>query len=37
MALYAGQSVGAVRRPQPAEEIVRELAAGADALLRRWA
>jgi nitronate monooxygenase len=37
MALYAGQSVGAVQRLQPAETIVSELAEGADALLRRWA
>jgi nitronate monooxygenase len=36
MALYAGQSVGAVQRLQPAEAIVRELAGGAERLLRRW-
>jgi nitronate monooxygenase len=36
MALYAGQSVGAVQRLQPAEAIVRELADGAERLLRRW-
>jgi nitronate monooxygenase len=36
MALYAGQSVGAVQRLQPAETIVLELAEGAEALLRRW-
>ena len=36
MALYAGQSVGAVQRIQPAESIVRELAEGAERLLRRW-
>ena len=35
MALYAGQSVGAVTKVQPAAEIVRELAEGADALLLR--
>jgi nitronate monooxygenase len=33
MALYAGQSVSAVTRVQPAAEIVRELVEGADALL----
>jgi nitronate monooxygenase len=36
MALYAGQSVGAVQRLQPAETIVRELAGGAERLLHRW-
>jgi nitronate monooxygenase len=36
MALYAGQSVGAVHRRQPAAEIVRELADGASRLLNRW-
>jgi len=36
MALYAGESVGAVRRIQPAAEIVKELAEGAEELLRRW-
>jgi NAD(P)H-dependent flavin oxidoreductase YrpB (nitropropane dioxygenase family) len=36
MALYAGQSVGAVKAIQPAGEIVRELADGAERLLRRW-
>jgi nitronate monooxygenase len=36
MALYAGQSVGAVQRLQPAETIVRDLAQGAERLLRRW-
>ena len=36
MALYAGQSVGAVRRVQPAATIVSELAEGAESLLRRW-
>lgn len=34
MAMYAGQGVGLVRRIQPAGEIVRELAAGAEAALR---
>jgi len=34
MALYAGQSVNAVRRIQPAAEIVRELSEGAEQLLR---
>jgi NAD(P)H-dependent flavin oxidoreductase YrpB (nitropropane dioxygenase family) len=37
MAMYAGQSVSAVERLQPAEAIVRELAEGADRLLKRWA
>jgi nitronate monooxygenase len=36
MALYAGESAGGVTRIQPAAEIVRELAEGAEALLRRW-
>ena len=36
MALYAGQSVGAVQRLQPAEAIVRDLAHGAERLLRKW-
>ncbi len=36
MALYAGQSVGAVRRVQPAAEIVRELVDGAERLLAAW-
>lgn len=35
MALYAGQSVGAVKRTMPAQEIVRELAEEAEDLLRR--
>jgi NAD(P)H-dependent flavin oxidoreductase YrpB (nitropropane dioxygenase family) len=35
MALYAGQSVGAVTKVQPAAEIVRELAEGAEKLLTR--
>lgn len=35
MALYAGESVGAVQRVQPAGEIVAELAATAGELLRR--
>lgn len=33
MALYAGQSVGAVTKTQPAADIVRELAEGAEELL----
>jgi NAD(P)H-dependent flavin oxidoreductase YrpB (nitropropane dioxygenase family) len=37
MALYAGESVGAVQRLQPAAEIVHELATGAEKLLRQWA
>jgi nitronate monooxygenase len=36
MPLYAGQSVGAVQRLQPAAVIVRDLAVGAERLLRRW-
>ncbi|PWU17270.1 MAG: nitronate monooxygenase [Candidatus Rokuibacteriota bacterium] len=36
MALYAGQSVGAIQRLQPAEAIVRDLAEGAERLLRKW-
>lgn len=36
MALYAGESVGAVRRVVPAADIVRELTTGAEDLLRRW-
>ena len=36
MALYAGQSVEAVQGVVPAAEIVRELADGAERLLRRW-
>jgi nitronate monooxygenase len=36
MAMYAGQGVGAVRERRPAGEIVRELAEGAEQLLRRW-
>jgi NAD(P)H-dependent flavin oxidoreductase YrpB (nitropropane dioxygenase family) len=35
MALYAGESVGAVQRVQPAAEIVRELAAEAETRLHR--
>lgn len=35
--LWAGESVGGVTHVQPAAEIVRELADGAEALLRRWA
>jgi NAD(P)H-dependent flavin oxidoreductase YrpB (nitropropane dioxygenase family) len=37
MALYAGQSVGAVRDVLPAGEVVRELIEGAEALLARAA
>jgi nitronate monooxygenase len=36
MALYAGESVGAVRTVRPAGEIVEELVTGAEKLLRRW-
>ncbi|HET9690133.1 MAG TPA: nitronate monooxygenase [Acidimicrobiales bacterium] len=36
MAQYAGESVGAVTRRQPAGTIVQELADGAEALLARW-
>ena len=36
MALYAGQGVSLVNELRSAEELVRELAAGADELLRRW-
>jgi NAD(P)H-dependent flavin oxidoreductase YrpB (nitropropane dioxygenase family) len=36
MALYAGESVGAVSRVEPAADIVRELVDGAEHLLRRW-
>jgi NAD(P)H-dependent flavin oxidoreductase YrpB (nitropropane dioxygenase family) len=36
MALYAGETVGVVREVQPAAVIVRELADGAQDLLRRW-
>jgi len=35
MALYAGESVGAVTRVMPAGEVVRELAEDAERLLRR--
>ncbi len=37
MAMYAGQSVGDVKRVQPAGEIVRELVEGAEKLLQRTA
>jgi NAD(P)H-dependent flavin oxidoreductase YrpB (nitropropane dioxygenase family) len=37
MALYAGESVGNVVRVQPAEQVLRELAEGAETLLRSWA
>jgi NAD(P)H-dependent flavin oxidoreductase YrpB (nitropropane dioxygenase family) len=36
MALYAGESVGAVKAIQPAADIVRELVEGAESLLRLW-
>jgi len=36
IAMYAGQSVGAVRWVQPAGEIVAELMEGAERLLRAW-
>jgi NAD(P)H-dependent flavin oxidoreductase YrpB (nitropropane dioxygenase family) len=36
MPLYAGQSVDAVQRIQPAAEIVAELSEGAEQLLRAW-
>jgi nitronate monooxygenase len=36
MALFAGESVSGVTRVQPAADIVRELAEGAERLLRRW-
>jgi nitronate monooxygenase len=36
MSLWAGESVGGVKRVQPAAEIVRELAEQAERLLRRW-
>ena len=35
MALYAGQSVGAVTRVEPAADIVRELSEGAEELLKK--
>jgi NAD(P)H-dependent flavin oxidoreductase YrpB (nitropropane dioxygenase family) len=37
MALYAGQGVGLVNEVEGAASLVRELAEGAEALLRRWA
>jgi NAD(P)H-dependent flavin oxidoreductase YrpB (nitropropane dioxygenase family) len=36
MPLWAGESVGGVKRVQPAADIVHELAGEAEALLRRW-
>ena len=36
MSLWAGESAGGVTRVQPAADIVRELAEGAERLLRRW-
>jgi enoyl-[acyl-carrier protein] reductase II len=35
MALYAGQSVGAVKRVAPAREIMKELVEEAEDILRR--
>ena len=37
MSLWEGESVGGVRRVQPAAAIVREVADEAERLLRRWA
>ena len=36
MALYAGESAGAVTQVMPAADVVREQAEGAERLLRRW-
>ncbi len=36
MAMYAGESVRFVRRSEPAAQIVRDIAEGAEALLRAW-
>jgi hypothetical protein len=36
MALYAGESVTAVTGVVPAADLLRQLATGAEALLRRW-
>jgi hypothetical protein len=36
MALYAGESVGAVGSVEPAAAVVRELAEGAERLLAAW-
>jgi hypothetical protein len=36
MALYAGESVGAVRGITPAADIVHELSDGAEQLLLHW-
>jgi NAD(P)H-dependent flavin oxidoreductase YrpB (nitropropane dioxygenase family) len=36
MALYAGEGVGAVRRRQPAAEILKEIAEEAESLLDHW-
>jgi NAD(P)H-dependent flavin oxidoreductase YrpB (nitropropane dioxygenase family) len=35
LSMWAGQSVGLVRKVQPAAEIVRDISGGADAILRR--
>jgi NAD(P)H-dependent flavin oxidoreductase YrpB (nitropropane dioxygenase family) len=37
MSLWAGESVGGVKRPQPAADIVKEVVEEAETLLRRWA
>lgn len=34
--VYAGQGVGGVSQERPAREVVRQMAEGAEALLRRW-
>jgi nitronate monooxygenase len=36
MSLWAGESVGGVRRVQPAGEIIREMVEESEGLLRRW-
>jgi nitronate monooxygenase len=37
MALYAGQGVGSIEAILPAEEVIREISEGAEALLAAWA
>ena len=37
MSMWAGQSVGLVKKVQPAAEIVREISEGAETILRRLA
>jgi NAD(P)H-dependent flavin oxidoreductase YrpB (nitropropane dioxygenase family) len=37
MSLWAGESVGGVKRIQPAADIVMELVEDAEKLLQRWA